>query len=142
LPNKIINGSTVATENVTIRHTFSKDDLVLLQMAHPELIVVGSIKMINSYTPYDVITLDSRKRGGGLNESITREKIEKNDELSLNLWDISSFDGRSFHPNGITIVKLPRSVLIDNGGKFTTDEVTEIVESHLALGIMPIIKYY
>ena len=142
LPSKVTKGNTIITQDITIRHTFNKNDLMLLQMAHPELIVIGSIKMINNYTPYDIITLDTRKRGGGLNESISREKIERTDELSLNLWDITAFDGRSFHPNGITIIKLPKGILIDNGGRFTNDDVKEIVEKHLALGVMPIIKYY
>jgi hypothetical protein len=62
--------------------------------------------------------------------------------LSLNLWDIASFDGRSYHPNGITIIKLPKSILIENGGKFTNDEVINTINQQIALGVTPIIKYY
>jgi hypothetical protein len=142
LPNKITRGSQTIEEDVTIRHTFSLDELKLIQVAHPEMIVIGSIKIVNNYTVYDTTTLDTRKRGGGLKENITREKVEKTDELSLNLWDMTSFDGRSYHANGITIIKLPKGILAENGGKFTTDEVKEIVEKQLALGVMPIIKYY
>ena len=142
LPNTITRGNNITENQITIRHTFVPEELALMQLVHPEMIVLGSIKLINNYTPHNVITLDTRRRGGGLIESITNEQIEKRDELSLNLWDITPFDGRPYRPNGITIIKLPNTVLKEYGGKFTQDEVARIVEQHLALGVMTIIKYY
>jgi len=142
LPYKTIRTTKTTTLDTTLKHTFDKDELALLQIAHPELIILGSIKLINNYTVYDVITLDTRQRGGGLKESLSNEQIERHDEASLNLWDINPFDGHSYHPNGITIIKLPKKVLVEHGGRFTNEEVGKIVEQHLALGIMPIIKYY
>jgi hypothetical protein len=143
LPYQIIRQTGESTiEETTIRHTWDKDELTLLQVAHPEMIVLGSIKLMNNYSVYDVITLDTRKRGGGLKEELTDDQIERFDELSMNMWDISPFDGRLYHPNGITVIKLPKEVLVENGGHFTNDEVKTIVDNHIALGVMPIIKYY
>lgn len=139
MPHKLIkNGEVIRQNDITIRHTFDKDELMLLQLAHPELIVIGSITITNDYTVYDITSLDTRTRGGGLRSDISKETIAKVDELSLNFWDISDFDGQKFYANGITIVKLPKSVL----ETFTDKEVQEIVERHMAFGVMPIIKYY
>jgi hypothetical protein len=115
VPHVITKGNQTIQEDVTIRHTFSLDELKLMQIAHPELIVIGSVKVINNYTVYDTETLDIRKRGGGIKDSISKEKVEAKGEVYLNLWDMSSFDGRSYYPNGITVIKLPKTILVENG---------------------------
>lgn len=128
----------IIENDVTLRHTFDKEELRLIQLAHPEMIVLGSIKITNDYTKYDIVSLDTRTRGGGLKDTVSREQINTQDQLSNNFWDISDFDGPSYYGNGITIIKVPNSVL----NKFTKKEVEEIVKNHLAYGILPIIKYY
>jgi hypothetical protein len=139
MPYRLIKDGVVTKENsTTIRHTFDKNELLLLQLAHPELIVIGHITISNDYTVYDIDNLDTRTRGGGLKDSISKETIAKVDELSLNFWDISPFDGQKFYANGISVIKLPRTVL----NTFTDEEVQRIVEDHIAFGVMPIIKYY
>ena len=143
MPSKIIKGGKIISENSqTIRHTFDKDSLNLLQLAHPELIVLGSIKLINDYTVYDVDILDTRSRGGGLKPNADDKEILKTDELSQNFWDIVNFDGIQYYGNGITIIRIPDYVLKQNGGSFSKEEVEDIVNKHLALGVLPIIKYY
>lgn len=133
---------TILENNITIRHTFDETELRLLQLAHPEMIVLGAIKITNDYTKADLKVLDTRVRGGGLKEEITIEDIKRIDELSMYFWDISRFDGPSYYSNGIIVIKIPNTVLVQNGGKFTEEEIEEIVRKHLAFGIYPIIKYY
>lgn len=133
----------VSIENEsTIRHTFDYEELKLIQLAHPEAIILGSMKITNEYSKADITLLDTRNRGGGLKESVSKEEIEKTDSLSLNFWDISNFDGPTYYGDGITIIKIPNTVLRENGGLFTKSEVDAIVNKHLALGVMPIIDYY
>lgn len=139
LPSKVIKDSSVVYENdVTIRHTFDKEDLKTLQLTHPELIVLGNIKISNDYTRYDVQILDTRKRGGGLKETITESEIKNLDQLSLNFWDLSALEGRKYFSNGIIIVKVPNKVK----ETLTESEIEEIIYKHLSLGVYPIIKYY
>lgn len=143
MPSKIIKDGEVITENkTTVRHTFDRDTLTLLQLAHPELIMLGSIKITNNYTVHDLDILDTRLRGGGLKENISTQKIDEVDKLSHNFWDIVDFDGLQYFANGITIVRLPEDLLIENGGHFTTNDIRDIVEKHLAYGVLPIINYY
>lgn len=143
LPYRIIKDGSIITENkATIRHTFDKEELRLIQLAHPEVIVLGSIKITNDLTVYDINVLDTRKRGGGLKDGILEKEILKTDPLSLNMWDIVRFDGLEYYANGITVIKVPESVLVSKGGRFTEEEVKTIVNKHLALGVLPIIKYY
>lgn len=131
----------IRENEVCLRHTFDREELMLLQLAHPEMIVLGSVKITNDYSKYDISMLDTRVRGGGLKEEVSIEKINATNELSRNFWDISDFDGPSYYGNGVLIIKLPNSVLIENGGLFTREEVEEIVNKHLAYGVLPIIKF-
>jgi hypothetical protein len=139
---KIKDGEPGETNNVTLKHTFDKDELVLEQITNPDIIVLGSIKITNENTVHDIQVMDTRKRGGGLKSSITEKTIQETDPLSMNVWDIVDFDGLQYHSNGITTIKIPDTVLERNGGFFTEEEVEEIVQKHLALGIVPIVKYY
>ena len=91
----------------------------------------------------DLSITDVRTRGGGLSrlgiESLERVKgVQPESEF---FWDVGYFDGQAVPANGVIVVKIPKSVLIQNGGQFGEDEVRQKVQKHAALGSYPIIQY-
>jgi hypothetical protein len=132
----------VVQNKSTIRHTFDYEELQLIQLAHPEAIILGSMKISTEYSKADITMLDTRVRGGGLKKDVSESEINSTDELSKHFWDISSFSGPTYYGNGITVIKIPKDVLEENGGLFTKRDVDDIVNQHLAYGVKAIIDYY
>jgi hypothetical protein len=94
---------------------------------------------LSTEAPYVV---DARRLGGGLSEDISIEDLEISirDQVRQ-YWDISSWDGRPVILAGTIVVEIPASVLVDNGGSFTRDEVERIVRRYTPLGVFPIIRF-
>lgn len=92
----------------------------------------------NSTAEKDEIILDTRTRGGGLDEAISRAVISKVNKESLHHWDIGYFDGEAYQENGVFIIKLPVTIL----EQFHESEVQAAVAKHKAYGNLPIIEYY
>jgi hypothetical protein len=111
-------------------------------LAHPEAIILGSMKISTEYSKADITMLDTRVRGGGLKKDVSESEINSTDEFSKHFWDISSFSGPTYYGNGITVIKIPKDVLEENGGLFTKRDVDDIVNQHLAYGVKAIIDYY
>jgi hypothetical protein len=92
----------------------------------------------NSRIDKDMIILDTRTRGGGLDEALSREIIGQVNKESLYHWDIGYFDGEAYQENGVMIVRLPRTIL----DKYHETEVQAAVAKHKTYGVLPIIEYY
>lgn len=118
----------------TIIHTFEK-------IEHPDLLLIGEIRIRPNSSRDNIRLYDSRIRGGGLDESITLDEIKQTQEESAFYWDIGHWDGQPFPENGIIVVRVTRNVLKEYGGRFTKVDVEEKVNKHLAYGVLPIIEY-
>ncbi|CDQ41791.1 hypothetical protein [Virgibacillus salexigens] len=92
----------------------------------------------------DSVILDTRTRGGGLDEALSRKIIEEVNKESLHHWDIGYFDGQAYQENGIIIIRLPKTLLKtkDNPSGFYEKEIHEAVNKHKAFGVLPIIEFY
>lgn len=111
----------------------------------PTMLRLGKVMLqANSTMQENMTILDTRTRGGGLDESLSKEIIRQVNKESLHHWDIGYFDGEAYQENGVIIVRLPRSILKtpDNPNGFHESEVQEAVAKHKGYGIMPIIEYY
>ncbi|MCD7910936.1 hypothetical protein KC480_05275 [Bacillus velezensis] len=111
----------------------------------PTMLRLGKISVqANSKIDKDMTILDTRTRGGGLDESLSREIIKKINKESLYHWDIGYFDGEVYQENGIIIIKVPRSILKSeaNPDGFHETEVQQVIAKHKAYGVLPIIEYY
>lgn len=135
--SSIIAG-TVATR--TIYHTdeewwFNPKDYKY----DPTMLRLGKITLqANSRMEDNMTILDARTRGGGLDEKLSREVIERVNKESMYHWDIGYFDGEAYQENGVIIIRLPRTVL----NTFTDAQVQQAVAKHKGYGILPIIEYY
>ncbi|MCY8466576.1 hypothetical protein [Bacillus atrophaeus] len=111
----------------------------------PTMLRLGKVSIqANSKIDKDMTILDTRTRGGGLDESLSREIIKQINKESLYHWDIGYFDGEVYQENGVIIVKIPRSILKsdNNPNGFHETEVQQVVAKHKAYGVLPIIEYY
>ncbi|QHW35633.1 hypothetical protein GZH47_32565 (plasmid) [Paenibacillus rhizovicinus] len=92
----------------------------------------------NSDIYKDMVILDTRSRGGGLDEQLSREIIARVNKESLHHWDIGYFDGEAYQENGVMIIHLPRKLL----ETFTESQIQASIAKHKAYGLLPIIEYH
>ncbi|ECP9029759.1 hypothetical protein FU976_08060 [Campylobacter jejuni] len=114
-----------------------KYDMTLLRLG--KVMLQANSNMIDNMT-----ILDTRTRGGGLDESLTKEIIRQVNEESMYHWDIGFFDGEAYQENGVIVVRVPRSILKSetNPNGFHETEVQEAIAKHKTYGVLPIIEYY
>ena len=89
----------------------------------------------------DITVIDTRQRGGGLKESISQDLIDKFEPEANYYWDIGFLDGKAYPGNSVVIVRLPKTILKEHGGRFTESEVEAAVDKHIAFGSYYIIEY-
>lgn len=91
----------------------------------------------------DLQITDVRTRGGGLSKLGIKdvEKVVEVQPESEFFWDIGYFDGQAVPSNGVIVVKIPKTVLSTNGGKFEEDEVRKKCQKHAALGTYTIVEF-
>jgi len=121
----------------TIGHKLSESD----SMYSENVKELARIYLKPNSTQEDISVIDGRKRGGGLKETINQEVINQINPESNYYWDIGYLDGKAYPGNSVIIVKLPKEILKDYGGKFETQEVEEIIDEHIAYGSYFIIEY-
>lgn len=112
---------------------------------NPTMLRLGKVMLqANSTMNENMTILDTRTRGGGLDESLSKEIIRQINKESMYHWDIGYFDGEAYQENGVIIVRVPRSILKSdkNPDGFHETEVQEAVARHKAYGVLPIIEYY
>lgn len=109
----------------------------------PTMLRLGKVSVQeNASMEKDMVILDTRTRGGGLDEAITKEIINQVQKESLYNWDIGYFDGEAYQENGVIIVRLPHNILKEHGGRFHESEVQAAIQKHKAYGVLPIVEYY
>jgi hypothetical protein len=104
---------------------------------------LGSLSVGPNSRVEDVEIIDVRQRGGGL----SKLGIEKIDDVidvqpeTQFFWDVGYFDGQAVPSNGVLVVRVPKSLLISNGGVFNEDEIKQKCQKHAALGEYIIVEY-
>jgi hypothetical protein len=139
---KLIEGTTrtKAIFHTDEGHWFDPDDYYY----DPSMLCIGKVAVqSNSTIEKDMVILDTRTRGGGLDEALSKDIIKKINQESLYNWDIGYFDGEAYQENGVFIVRLPRSILRseNNPDGFHESEVQAAVAKWKAYGSLPIIEY-
>lgn len=91
----------------------------------------------------DTIVLDTRSRGGGIKNDITKKQIGKIDKSSLSNWDIGYFDGEAYQENGIVVVRVSDRILKEaESEEAARMEVEKAIAKYKAFGVYPIVEYY
>lgn len=92
--------------------------------------------------PSMIKVTDARRRGGGFRDKLSPEAIKAiKDPESSYIWDVGSWDGLPYPSNGVIEITVPQSLLKEHGGKFTEEDIREIINQHVAYGIYVFIQY-
>lgn len=105
-------------------------------------LILGCVAISPKYVPSDAIVIDTRTRGGGLIDGLPTNTLRS---IGLDgtgcMFDIGSWDGELYPCNGVIVVTLPASILKENGGDFTEQDIREVLDRCIAFGVYPIIRY-
>ena len=132
----------VVTNFNNIRHCFGEEQMARVMYVNPEAIILGIVQIKENSKVEDAIVLDTRVRGGGLKESVNHQDIDRVQPLANHHWDISTWDGIAYQSNGVSVIKLPNTVLKENGGTMTKSDIENIIDKYAAYGTYQIVEYY
>lgn len=114
-----------------------------------QLLIVANVGVVRTSIPQDVVTIDTRIRGGGIREDIDIHPwLREFPELSFHA-DIANWDGRPYPARLTAWIELPWHLVSGRGSLappeehlLTVEEIRQIVRRHMALGAYPIIRWY
>jgi hypothetical protein len=107
----------------------------------PLAISLGKVYIQPNSSLQDMIIIDTRTRGGGLSNTISKAIIDQINIESNYYWDIGNWDGQPYQENAVAYFRIPETLLVKHGGRFTEDEVRENIKKYLALGVLPQIEF-
>jgi hypothetical protein len=142
LPSRIeFSGGVFIEEDEVIRHTLSEAEWLHVKKGRPEAMLLARVQVRENTTVENTVVMDARRRGGGLDESIDIKEIERRGASKDAFWDVGAYDGVAYYQKGVVVVRVPRTVLLSNGGKLTEEQVIEKVKKNLAYGVYPIVEF-
>ena len=102
---------------------------------------IGST-FVRHYTSLNAVELvDSRNLGGGLIEGISDDLRRELEPESDYYFDVGYWDGEPYSENAVIIIRLDKRLLVNNGGKFTENDIEVAVNKWVSAGTIPIIEY-
>lgn len=138
-PMRIIDKQTgeIKTDNIfTLYHKFDNQESL-----GPFDLHIGRVFVRHHSSLQSTVLLDTRHRGGGLIEGMKdtlRRELEPESDYYL---DIGTLDGEPYQENSIVVVRLDNKLLKANGGRFSQQEIRELVEKWSAYGTYHIIEF-
>lgn len=102
-------------------------------------LILADLFVSNSIGIEQVTTFDSRKQGGGIIENKFEEAAAIDPEVDWT-WDNGNWDGLPYPGNSSFMIEVPVTSMQGTGGKFTGQEITDIVRRHAAAGTYPVIR--
>lgn len=115
-------------------HTFE-------EVQEPNVILLAKVQIRPNSSKDSIRLIDTRRRGGGIKETIGPALMKELGIDSRSYWDIGYWDGEPYQENGVLIIRLPRYILKEYGGRFTKQDVEAVVQKHIAFGTFTIIDY-
>lgn len=104
-------------------------------------LILGEITVNKTSDATEVVSLDTRERGGGIKEELVDGLVIDHPEVQL-YTDIGFGGGIPFPGQSVVVVRLPRTLLTTYGGRFTEEDLKLTIKRHLAFGHYPLIRYY
>ena len=144
------SNSQLGVSGCAIRHAIhpeSKDEFTVineiknLSPIHQHMVMLAKVLIRTSNIPKTTTVIDTRRRGGGLSDRLNADTLKSLVADSDVVLDVSSWDGKPYPSNGVGIITLPKSLLVENGGKFTKQQIRDMVNKYLAFGVYAIIRY-
>lgn len=107
--------------------------------ANPHYLILADISVGENSSPSLVSNFDARVQGGGIKDDLTLEALRAQPEVA---WYTDRGVQKPYPSVGAFYVQVPEDLLSVNGGRFTLDQVSTIVEKHMKAGGYPILRSY
>lgn len=130
------NGSILEENKFTLYHRIDKQEAI-----SPFDLHIGRIFIRHHTSLKSTKVIDTRKRGGGILESISDNLRRELEPESDDYLDIGTLDGKPYHENSVVIIKVDERMLTKNGGRFSEYQIKEAIQKWSAYGMFPIIEY-
>ena len=106
---------------------------------NPKFLVLADIYVGEGAVPENINLFDARTRGGGIKETRQDDASNKQTEVMW-YWD----EAQNFpYPSATAfVVELPKSLLVEYGGKYTDNQLRPVIERHIQFGGYPAIRTY
>jgi hypothetical protein len=153
LPSFIYNEETCeadSPEGCVLRHLIVTNDVteetVLNQIytINAYSIVLGRISLSRASVPSLTTCIDARQLGGGFKPELSNKLVRSLHKEAESVWDAGCWDGKPYPSNGVIEISLPKGILKVNdpvNGKFTEEEVREIINQYVAYGTYVFVQY-
>lgn len=109
------------------------------QQDNPQFLILGDIFVGENQSPDEYSLFDTRMEGGGIKEDLFTEALLKEPEVQFVTNAVSK---RQYPSAGAFYVEVPHTLLQENGGAFTYDQIKNVIEKHMAFGNYPIVRTY
>lgn len=107
--------------------------------ANSRFLVLADIYVGENESPEGLDRFDVRVQGGGIKEDKKELALAENAEVSW-YWDIT---GRRTYPGvGAFLAEVPQTLLTEHGGRFTKDQISDVIGRHMKAGGYAIVKTY
>lgn len=105
-------------------------------------LILGDVNVASPATLGSITSVDARRRGGGIIDTMLEDATEIQPELKW-IWDSGGcWDGIPYPGNASYMIELPVDIMENAGGEFQASEIDDIVHKHTALGVFPVTKAY
>lgn len=104
-------------------------------------LLIGKMYIRHNTSLKSTVLIDTRSNGGGMLDTISNSLRKELEPESDYYFDISYYDGEMYNENAIIVVRISKYVLLENGGKFSRNEVEAIVNKWVAYGVFAIVEY-
>jgi len=104
-------------------------------------LVLGDITVSPATRPVALTRFDSRRRGGGIIDTMYDTVLEDYPEARW-VWDEGCWDGTPYPGNASYMIEIPVDVLDGAGGTFSQQEVRDVINKHTAAGVYPVARAY
>lgn len=97
----------------------------------PLAIQLGVIYITSALNIEDLIMLDTRRRGGGVNSNVTKQDMVNLNAEAIGYWDIGFGSGLSYQKGGYVVIRLPDELKT----RFSLEEIQKIISRNLPIGV-------
>ena len=125
----LIDGSQQST---TLRYSFDTSIFDPLNPIYdPTAIQLGIIYITTDFDSNNLNILDTRRRGGGVEDGISDDILTSVIAEAFNYWDVSYATGMSYQTGGYVVIRLPETLK----NVFTEQEISAVIRKNLTAGV-------
>jgi len=135
-----MNGQIISesVNETTIRYTIEPNIFNPLRPEYdPTALQLGVVYITTSVDIQQLIMLDTRRRGGGVRDSLLMSEIKRMVSESHSHWDIGYGAGMSYQRGGFVVIRLPRAIKDEFPNE---NDIIEAIERNISAGVQYIIE--